>query len=565
MPRARVRDGNVVGLESATPRMTVTGPLVKKRVAITQSLEYRYVRTPVQSLPPMSRDTKLETVDSFTQVDWSLSETHTATVSLAVFPERFQYLGLNTFTPQQSTPDLHQRGYQTSLHDRQIFGTGLLTSQFNYQKTDADIFPNSPAPYRLMLETTEGGFFSRQNRQSDRYELQEMYQFGERQFHGAHTLKVGVDLSHSSYDGRQAFSPADIVGAAAYPVQRIEFGTPTSFSVHQNEFAGFIGDQWRPSQRVSVDLGFRFDHDTVTDSRHGAPRAGVTISLTRDGKTLLKGGGGFFYDRVPLNIPAFPDLPGRTVSRLGPQGDVLTSTAYTNALSGPLRNPRSTAWNIELDRQVLSNLAVRVGYQSRRTSNAFALDPSGSSLILSNAGVDSYHEFQVTGAYKVQRHTINASYVRSRAYGDLNDFNQFFGNDPVAVIQPNARARLPFDAPNRFLFWGEIAGPKKITLVPVFDLHTGFPYSRENEAREYVGPRNVDRFPRFASLDMQVTREIRLPRFHKDRRAKVGFGVFNILNRFDPRDVQNNLDSYRFGGFFNSVPRTFRGKFVLGF
>jgi hypothetical protein len=165
----------------------------------------------------------------------------------------------------------------------------------------------------------------------------------------------------------------------------------------------------------------------------------------------------------------------------------------------------------------------------------------------------------------VQRHTINASYVRSRAYGDLNDFNQFFGNDPVAVIQPNARARLPFDAPNRFLFWGEIAGPKKITLVPVFDLHTGFPYSRENEAREYVGPRNVDRFPRFASLDMQVTREIRLPRFHKDRRAKVGFGVFNILNRFDPRDVQNNLDSYRFGGFFNSVPRTFRGKFVVGF
>ena len=34
---------------------------------------------------------------------------------------------------------------------------------------------------------------------------------------------------------------------------------------------------------------------------------------------------------------------------------------------------------------------------------------------------------------------------------------------------------------------------------------------------------------------------------------------------FDARDVQNNLDSYRFGSFFNSPPRTFRGKFVLGF
>jgi len=29
--------------------------------------------------------------------------------------------------------------------------------------------------------------------------------------------------------------------------------------------------------------------------------------------------------------------------------------------------------------------------------------------------------------------------------------------------------------------------------------------------------------------------------------------------------VQNNLDSYRVGALFNSPPRTFRGKFVLGF
>ena len=82
-PRARVRDGDIVGLESVTPRLTVTGPLVKNRVAITQSFEYRFVRTPVQSLPPMQRDTKLESFDSFTQVDVSLSETHSATFSFS--------------------------------------------------------------------------------------------------------------------------------------------------------------------------------------------------------------------------------------------------------------------------------------------------------------------------------------------------------------------------------------------------------------------------------------------------------------------------------------------------
>ena len=563
-PRARVRDGSTVGIESATPRLTVTGPLVKNRAAITQSFEYRYVRTPVESLPAMRRDMKLETFDSFTQVDLSLTESHTATVSVSVFPEKLGYLGLNTFTPQESTPDLHQRGYQASLQDRYVLGaSGMLTSQFNFQKTDADVLPNSTAPYQLQIETTEGGFFDRQNRRSNRYQWQEMYQFGERHFLGAHTLKAGIDFSHSSYDGREAFSPVDVIGTAGYSLERIKFGAPTQFSIGQNEFAWFVGDQWRPRERLTVDLGIRLDHDSVTNSRHAGPRAGLTYALTRDRKTLLKAGGGLFYDRVPLNIPAFPEFPFRTVLSLGPQGEALRSTAYTNVIPGPLRNPRSTAWNIEVDRQVLDKLAVRVGYQNRATSNSFVVNPIGQELTVSNAGSDSYREFQVTGAYQIKRHIVNASYVRSRAFGDLNDFNQFFGNDPVAVIQANTRARLQYDAPNRYLVWGEIAAPKKITVTPVLDVHTGFPYSNQNQYREYVGPRNVDRYPLFSSLDLQVTKDVRLPRFGK--KAKVGFSVFNVLNHFNPRDVQGNLDSYRYGSLFNSPTRSFRGKFVVGF
>jgi hypothetical protein len=45
--------------------------------------------------------------------------------------------------------------------------------------------------------------------------------------------------------------------------------------------------------------------------------------------------------------------------------------------------------------------------------------------------------------------------------------------------------------------------------------------------------------------------------------ARAGGGVFNLFNHFDPRDVQNNLTSARFGGFFNSSWREYRGKFVL--
>ena len=131
------------------------------------------------------------------------------------------------------------------------------------------------------------------------------------------------------------------------------------------------------------------------------------------------------------------------------------------------------------------------------------------------------------------------------------------------MIQPNQRGRLSFDAPNRFVAWGEIAAPWKLTIAPVVDVHTGFPYSTINQYREFVGPRNELRFPRFVSTDLQVLREIRLP--IKEKHARVGFGVFNIFNRPNYRDVQNDLDSHRFGEFFNGVSRTFHGKFVLEF
>jgi len=569
VPRARDRDGSIVGIEAFTPRVTLTGPVLKDRLAFTQSFEYRFVRTPVDSLPPLQRDMKLESFDSFSQFDLKINERQTATISVAVFPEKLDYLGLNTFTPQPSTPDLHQRGYQISAQHRYVSESGgLLTSQLSYEKFDADVLPNSADAYRLLVETTEGGFFDRQNRDTDRVEWQETYQASAKHLLGIHQLKAGLDLSHSSYDGRQQFSPVDIVGVTGSALERIEFGAPTKFAVDQNEFAWFVGDQWSIGSRLGLDLGLRLDTDSVTGSTHAAPRAGLTLAVTSDRKTLLKAGGGIFYDRVPLNIPAFPSFPDRTILTFGPTGDVASSIPYTNVISGGIRNPRSAAWSVELDRQVVEHLLVRVAYQQRNTVNNFVLAPvttaDGSFLSLANSGRDFYREFQITGRYQMGRNTLNASYVRSKATGDLNDFNQFFGNDPQAVIQPNARGPLPFDAPNRFLAWGEFIAPWKITVTPVFDVHTGFPYSVVDQRRDFVGPRNDQRFRTFDSLDVQVLKGFDLPFRGKEHKVKVGFGVFNVFNRFNPRDVQNDLGSYRFGEFFNGLPRTFRGKFVFG-
>ena len=344
----------------------------------------------------------------------------------------------------------------------------LLLSQVTYKQFDADVTPNSTDPYELLVETTTGGFFDRQARRSKHTEWQEIYQKERHGFLGGHDLKFGVDYVHDDYDGRTALLPVTIVGVSNFPLEQINFGPASQFTIKQNAVAWFAWDKWQPLQRLTIDLGLRFDHDSLTDDVNTAPRAGFALMLTKDAKTVLKGGAGLFYDRVPLNIASFPLLPGRTVAILSPAGAIVASERFTNAVPGGLRNPRSVGWNVELDRQLTSSLVVRAGFQQRNTARDFVLDPQANLglMSLSNTGRSFYREFQFTAQYKVKRGTLNASYVRSKAFGNLNDFNQFFGNYANPVINPDERGRLAWDAPNRFLAWGQFEAPFKFTVLP---------------------------------------------------------------------------------------------------
>jgi hypothetical protein len=420
-----------------------------------------------------------------------------------------------------------------------------------------------------MIDTTAGGFFNRQSRRTARYDAQESYQFAPRRFVGTHQIRTGIEYSNSSLNGLQTSRPVELIGASGSLIEQITFSPAGSFNIGQNETAEYVFDQWAPSSRISFGLGLRLDSDTVTGATHPAPRGSVLLTLTSDGKTLLSGGAGIFYDRVPLMLPAFSDLPERTVAMYDSTGQISSSTAYVNRIVGGLHNPRSTSWNIELERQVTSRFTARAGYEERNTAKDFVVSPIGGAesgvISLSNGGSDSYREFQIAGRYQVSHATVNASYVRSRAYGDLNDPFLFIGNFPQAVIQPDARARLLFDAPNRVLIWPTIAGPWKLNIMPVYDMHSGFPYSVENQYRQYIGPRDDRRYPWFSSCDLQITRPATLHVRGKRMHLVVGGSVFNVFNHDNPRDVQNDIASSTFGRFYNPAWREYRGKLVFQF
>jgi hypothetical protein len=65
------------------------------------------------------------------------------------------------------------------------------------------------------------------------------------------------------------------------------------------------------------------------------------------------------------------------------------------------------------------------------------------------------------------------------------------------------------------------------------------------------------------TLDLLITKAVSIPFRGKRYRGRVGLTIFNITNHWNPRDVQNNLDSAQFGTFYNSSSRSFRTKFEL--
>lgn len=588
-PRTRKRAGDIRGIEAATPRLTLSGPIRKNKAYFVQSFEYRFVRTRVPGLRHLDEtlrsDTTLESFDSHTQVDLDLTATDHLSVSFSLFPQKLGFVNVNTFNPQEVTPNFRQRGFLLGVVERKVFSNqSLLESFFSIKDLDVDVVPASSfsSPMILRPEENAGAFFNRQDRESRRYDWQEVYHFRPLQARGQHLVRVGVNVSHSSFEGIHASNSVQVERGDGTLSELVDFLGPTGISRSSTETTVFVQDKWTLHPRLTFDFGLRFDRDTLGDNNNFAPRLGFSLALTADNRTLLRGGVGRFFDKIPLNAGAFEQFQFRQVTRfaadgLTPLGSPLEFRHVL--LGGHLDNPRSVAWNLELDREVARNLVLRLGYQQRQSRRDLVLDPVDSpqpALVLSNTGRSLYREYQITARYQFrEKNQLVVSYVHSRATGDLNDFNLFFGNFENPLIRPNERSLQPFDAPNRFLTWADITFPHDIVVSPVLEVRDGFPFSLVDANRDFVGPRNrAGRFPAFASLDLQVTKGFKIPLPWKKLQARAGVRIFNLLDHFNPRDIQNNVDSSpvafrtecsQFGQFCNSVGRVIRGKFVIQF
>lgn len=577
LPRPRIRDGKIFGIGAVSPRVAVGGPIKKDKLFFFQSLEYRFIRNDVPSLENLNesqRDLKRESFDSFTRLDYVINNVHRLTASFSLFPQKLDFANLNTFNPSVTTANLHQRGWFVAVNEQAAFRSGaLLQSSLSAKDFDADVFGNSGAPYSITPERNFGGWFDRQHRESRRYEWLEVFNFAPKQWRGSHSAKTGFNFIHASFRGSDTSRAVRVVRANGTTSQLIEFVGAGSLNQSENEYSLFLHDKWSPGSHLTLDLGLRYDRDGIGKQNNFAPRAGFALLPTGSDRTVVRGGAGLFFDKIPLNVGAFEQFQQFRVTTFNSDGTTIADgpRLYTNTSEAKeVQNPYSVAWNLQVDHEFTPRMLLRVGYEERHTHNDFFLEPvkqTGASgqLLLKNSGRSLYREFQVVARARLQeKRSLYLAYVKSEARGDLNDFNTYFGNLRHPVIRTNEYGRQNFDTPHRLLFWGDISLPKDFVATPVVDWRSGFPFSQLDEDQNFVGPRNEGgRFPPLLTLDVLVTKGVSIPFRGKKYKGRVGLSVFNITNHWNPRDVQNNLDSMQFGTFFNSAWRSFRTKFEI--
>jgi outer membrane receptor protein involved in Fe transport len=357
---------------------------------------------------------------------------------------------------------------------------------------------------------------------------------------GAHNWKFGFAWLYTQFKGDNPSRPGGELGFNS--IDNFLLGRPNSFrgdilpeTDHSRDLRwSLIGwyaqDDWQPSSRLTFNLGFRHEFYTVPTEKDGKignlkdplndteitvigsrgdswwenpsltsfqPRVGLSWDPTGSGRTAVRAGGGIFYNHVSaywFSAPAWRTAPFALESTVQTTPGVMPFPGIYDYIVGlgpgqadiqgydyyNMRNPHMIQWNLNVQREVLPQLGVTVGYAgsrglnmlqtvSRNTPMATIVNgrytfPVGTvrpnaafpiELTMREATADSwYHSLQV----EIQRRFVSGwmlqmAYTHSKTIDEVAQTQTLFtgeGNTPYYWDKDLNRGLAPYHIANRF-------------------------------------------------------------------------------------------------------------------
>jgi len=215
----------------------------------------------------------------------------------------------------------------------------------------------------------------------------------------------GVLVRDPTSTGRPAgcnvLQPSPMMGSAATPCFQMTYFEPPRAQVRVGwAVGGFVQDTWRPTSWLTIVPGLRVDYGTARNSLDEVvqnllgfgPRLGVSVDLTRDGKTLLKFAYGRANEVSSLRTATLADVGAsqstwewnRATGRFSKffssqggdrgydlRGQCADGTLHIDCGNGKLslRPPHSDFVTMSLERELSRNVMVGITYTYRKLAD----------------------------------------------------------------------------------------------------------------------------------------------------------------------------------------------------
>ncbi len=202
---------------------------------------------------------------------------------------------------------------------------------------------------------------------------------------GKHDLKFGFEIERSTVRNQYGF-PSDIYYydyTAYYPKgQYLAYSYAYDTDVKSQRDSIYAQDSWKPTERLTINAGVRVDfmrgNSTVLDKKvysatGWAPRLGFAFDLTGNGKTVLKGFYGQYYEGLYADtyyaaVPGVSDFVTYAFDpageKCGPAGNCFTeidrSPSPVYGVDPDIKHPRVDEITAGIERELFKDVRLSV-------------------------------------------------------------------------------------------------------------------------------------------------------------------------------------------------------------
>src|SRR3984893_18314549 len=225
-PEFRIRSGHLTGLRDASPRLNFGGPVLRNRLYLAEGFEYRVDKVPVRTLYFPHNESRTDSVNSFTQLDYVISAKHFVTGTVQVAPQSTDFANLSYFSPQPVTPSFRASEKLITLTDHFALGATLLSNTLSIQGFRATVGAQGDASMVLTPTRDLGNYFHRETRRETRAEWLENISRTLTSGNRVSNLKFGLSVAHTTTRSQTVDQPVEIRDAQGNILKRIDFSGP---------------------------------------------------------------------------------------------------------------------------------------------------------------------------------------------------------------------------------------------------------------------------------------------------------------------------------------------------